>query len=71
MIKIHLSKILGEKRMTQSELSRRTGIRMGTINAYYHEYIKRINVEDLDKICDVLECRIEELIEHIRDKQSS
>ena len=38
MIKIHLSKILGIKRITQAELSRRTGIRPATISAYYHEF---------------------------------
>lgn len=32
MIKIHLSKILGEKRMSQAEFSRQTDIRPSTIN---------------------------------------
>jgi len=54
--------------MNQAELARRTNIRPTTINAYYHGYIKRINKTDLDKICDVLGCRIEELLEHVLDK---
>lgn len=72
MIRIHLSRILGEKRMTQSELSKMTGIRPNTINSYYHEYVKRMNVEDLKKICDALNCKLSELLEYDpRDKKIS
>lgn len=68
MIKIYLSRILGEKRWTQADLSRKTGIRPSTIGAYYHEIIERINVDHLDKICEVLDCNISDLIEYIPNK---
>lgn len=32
MIKNHLSKLLGERRWTQADLARKTGIRRATIN---------------------------------------
>ena len=67
-IKIHLSKILGEKRMTQLELAKKAGIRPSTINDWYHEIIPRLNVEHLDRICEVLECSISDLIEYIPNK---
>lgn len=62
MIKIHLSKLLGERRMTQTELARKTGIRIATINELYHELVTRVNLEHLDKICEVLDCDLEDLI---------
>ncbi|MED4377602.1 helix-turn-helix transcriptional regulator [Schinkia azotoformans] len=65
MIKIHLSKIMGEKRITQAELARRTNIRPNTINEIYHELIERINLEHLDKICEVLECEVSDILEYI------
>ncbi|WP_411830024.1 helix-turn-helix domain-containing protein [Metasolibacillus meyeri] len=65
LIKIHLSKVLGTKRMTQAELARRTDIRPNTINEIYHELIERINLEHLDKICEVLDCEISDLIEYV------
>lgn len=68
MIKIHLSKILGEKRMTQAELSRLTGIRPNTISEIYNELIDRINLEHLDKICDALNCDISDILEHTSNK---
>lgn len=65
MIKIHLSKILGTRRMTQVELARKTGIRPATINEWYHEFVERINVEHLDRICEVLGCDVSDIIEYI------
>jgi putative transcriptional regulator len=69
VIKIYLSKILGEKRMTQAELARMTDIRPNTISEIYNELIERINLEHLDKICDVLNCDVSDLIEHIPNKR--
>lgn len=69
MIRIHLSRMLGEKRITQKQLSLETGIRAATINEIYHEMAERINLEHLDKICEYLECDITDLIEFIpKDK---
>lgn len=69
MIKIHLSRILGEKRMSQAELSRQTGIRPSTINDIYNEMSDRLNVDHLDRICEYLDCTITDLIEYIPNEQ--
>jgi putative transcriptional regulator len=50
--------------MTQVDLARRTGIRPSTINAYFHEYVERMNKSDIDKMCKVLGCRIDDLLEY-------
>lgn len=62
MIRILLSRKLGELRVTQSDLARATGIRPNTINDYYHELAERINLEHLDLICTALDCDITDLI---------
>ncbi len=69
MIKNHLSKLLGERRMTQSELAKRTGIRPSTINEWYHEFIVRMNVDHMERICEVLDCQLSDLIEYIPNAQ--
>lgn len=63
MVRIHLSKLLGEKRMTQKKLAELTGIRPNTINEWYNEITVSLKVEHIDRICEVLGCSIEELIE--------
>ena len=65
MIRIHLSRLLGERRMTQAELSRKTGIRAATINEMYHELTDRVNLEHLDRICEVLDCPLSDLMEYV------
>ena len=69
MIKIHLSRLLGERRWTQADLARKTGIRPGTINELYHEIIERVNLDHLDLICEALECRVSDVLEYIPGKK--
>lgn len=69
MVIIHLSRILGEKRISQAELSRRTGIRPMTINDWYHDITDKISLDHLDKICEVLECSVTDIIEYIPNKK--
>ncbi|MDR1158380.1 MAG: helix-turn-helix transcriptional regulator [Oscillospiraceae bacterium] len=66
MIKILLSTRLGERRWTQADLARKTGIRPSTINELYHEIAERVNLEHLDLICGVLDCDISDLL--VRDE---
>ena len=61
MIKIVLSRKLGELRMTQAELARMTGIRPTTVSDWYNEFVDRINLEHLDLICEALNCDISEI----------
>lgn len=62
MIRIVLSTRLGERRMTQSELARATGIRSQTINEMYHDFSDRVNLDDLDLICEALDCTLSDLL---------
>lgn len=54
--------------MSQAELARRTGIRPSTINDIYNELCERINLEHLDRICEVLNCNISDLLEYSPNK---
>lgn len=61
-IRILLSRKLGELRWTQSKLAQKTGIRPNTINELYHELVDRVSLEQLDRICDVLDCDLSEIL---------
>jgi len=69
MIRILLSTRLGERRWTQADLARATGIRPSTINDYYHELAERINLEHLDLICEALNCDPSDLITRIPNNE--
>ena len=59
MIRILLSTRLGERKWTQADLVRETGIRASTINDLYHEMTDR---GSLDQICKALDCDINEIL---------
>ena len=65
MIRVNLSKLLGERKMKQADLARITGIRPATINDLYHELAERISLEHLDLICEALQCELSDLL--VRD----
>lgn len=67
-IKILLSTRLGEKRWTQADLARKTGIRPTTINEMYHEICERVNLEHLDKICEALNCDLTDILQYVPNK---
>ncbi len=71
MVKIYLSRILGEKRWTQKDLAEATGIRPSTINEWYHELVSCLNVDHIDKICEALGCQITDLLEYIPNEQKT
>lgn len=62
MIRILLSTRLGERRWTQADLARATGIRAATINELYNELVDRVNLEHLDRICRALDCEVGDLL---------
>ncbi len=67
MIRILLSTRLGERKMTQADIARATGIRPNTISELYHELVDRVNLEHLDAICEALHCDLDELIVRVPD----
>lgn len=61
-MKIVLSVLLERKRMTQAELARLTHIRPSTVCDMYNNNCSFIKLEHIERICKVLNCRVEELI---------
>ena len=67
-IKVHLSKLLGERKLRASEVARKTGINKNTLSSLYNESISGIRFDTLEKICKFLNCSIGDLIEYIPKK---
>lgn len=63
MIRCHLSRLMGEKKLKIVDVARDTGINRGTITRLYQETAIRVDFEVLDTLCDYFDCSIEELLE--------
>ena len=63
VIHCRLSTLLGERRIKMGELSRLTGVSKTTINAMYHDRVRKIDYSVLERICTSLDCGISDILE--------
>lgn len=65
MLKCHLSKIMGEKRLKIADVARETGINRGTITRMYNETATRVEIDVINILCRYLNIKVGELYEYI------
>ena len=70
-IHCRLSTILGERRIKMAELVRMTGVSKTTINAMYHDKVKKIDYGVLERICKVLECSLADIVEYVPEEDGN
>jgi putative transcriptional regulator len=64
MIKCHLSRLMGEKKVKIADVAKDIGVHRNTITLLYYEKAKRIDFEVLEKLCKYFDCSISELLEY-------
>ncbi|MCJ1783231.1 helix-turn-helix domain-containing protein [Mammaliicoccus sciuri] len=62
MIKFNLKKIMKDKKVTLKELSSKTGLSINTLSLLSTGRSKGIQFDTLERIVNILECKIEDLI---------
>jgi len=70
-LRTKLSRILGDRRITQLELAEKSGLTPHTISAVYNEKWKQISKDTIVKICAALEIDISELFELVREDKAA
>lgn len=69
-IKCYLSRILGERRISQRELAKMTGLSTATVNKLYNETWTRIDKATIIKLCKTLGVQVGELFEYVEETNS-
>lgn len=64
MIRLILDKTLKNLNISRYELSKRTGIQYQVIDNYYKNKVKRYDGYVLERICEALDCKINDIIEY-------
>ena len=67
MIKCHLSRLMGERKLKISDVARDTGLHRNTITLLYQETATRIDLPALDALCKYFRVGISEILEHIEE----
>ena len=63
-INIRLKEILGSKGITRNNLSKAANTRFEVINKWYNNNVEKLDLDVLARICYVLECTPQDLIDY-------
>lgn len=68
-IKIKLNEMIQKRGISKNKLSQRAEMQRTQINRYCKNEITRLDTDVLARLCTVLDCKIEELLEFIPPNQ--
>lgn len=63
MIRCYLARMMGERKMRIADVVRETGLSRTTVTLLYKETAQKVDLETLDKLCELFDCGIGELLE--------
>ncbi|MDE7246054.1 MAG: helix-turn-helix transcriptional regulator [Oscillospiraceae bacterium] len=64
-IRVKLAEVLDKRGITRNQLANLSGIKYNIIDRYYKaKQIERVDLDFLAKVCFVLGCKIEDLLEY-------
>lgn len=67
MIKCHLSRLMGERKLKVADVARAIDVHRNSITLLYDETATRVDLDTLNKLCIYLECGIQDLLEFVPD----
>ena len=73
MIRIKLQDMMWQRRIRSvSELSRNAGVSRQTVDTLYNrpDQVKGIQLETLNRLCQALSCKVEDLIQYVSDSDN-
>lgn len=68
MIRCHLSRLMGERKLKISDVARLTGLNRNTITLLYYERAARVELDAIDSLCTLFNVPVGELFEHVREE---
>src|SRR5712691_8220418 len=71
MIRCHLSRLMGEKRVRIIDVARATGISRNMLAKLYYERAKRVELADLGRLCRYFGCAVGDLLEWVQESTAS
>lgn len=71
MIKCHLSRLMGERKLKIADVARETGLHRNTVTLLYDETAVRVDLDAIDKLCGLFNVTVGELFERVQDQSSN
>lgn len=67
MVKCHLSRMMGERKMKIADVARQTGLHRNTVTLLYDETATRVDLVTIDRLCELFSCSVGDLFEWLPD----
>ena len=66
-----LSTLMGEKRYNIQSVYEKTGIARATISNLYHDRVKRVDFETLNRLCELFDCAAGDIIQYTKEDEET
>ena len=66
MIRCHLSRLMGERKLKIADVARETGLNRNTVTLLYKETATRVELEAIEKLCELFDCEVGDLLEYTK-----
>ena len=67
LIKCHLSRLMGERKLKLVDVARETGLHRNTVTLLYNETAARVDLDAMEKLCKFFDCKVEDLFEYVSE----
>jgi putative transcriptional regulator len=71
VIKCHLARLMGERKMKIVDVAEATGLHRNTVTLLYKETAQRIELDAMEKLCRLFNCQISDLFELVDDQPAN
>ena len=61
-----IDEVLEEKNISKNKLEKEANLQRTQLNSYCNNKVKRLDLVTIAKICYVLDCKIEDIMEYVR-----
>ncbi|MBM3350773.1 MAG: helix-turn-helix transcriptional regulator [Betaproteobacteria bacterium] len=68
MIKCHLSRLMGERKLKISDVARAIDVHRNTITLLYDENANRVDLDTLNKLCIFFDCNVDDLLQFVPEE---
>ncbi|EGQ7903510.1 helix-turn-helix transcriptional regulator [Vibrio alginolyticus] len=63
MIRCHLARLMGERKLRIADVVRETGLSRNTVTLLYKETAQKVDLEAIERLCVLFDCNVGELLE--------
>ena len=62
-----IDQVLKDKNISKNKLQKEASLQRTQLNSYCNNKVKRVDLTTIAKICYVLDCEIEDIMEYVRE----